>query len=257
MALSRRTIRPSPARRIFSKIDTGQRSLNILPDHRRRPDPTAAARAGQPARSVRSGQAFPLRANATTARRGRSWPAPAINEDRKSGDGRIALMDPIDAGPVRLARRHADDVADIQAACDDPLGQRFLPLLPSPYTDADGRTFALEDRRRRGRGRRPNLAIADAGHRPADRRHRGHRARQDDRGEIGYWVAPWARGRRRRDRRRPGASPTRRSPTASNACSCAPSGRTGPASGWRSRPATPGRASSAGRRLPRTGGGTT
>jgi RimJ/RimL family protein N-acetyltransferase len=104
------------------------------------------------------------------------------------------VAESIDGSGVRVRRYRDDDVAAVQAACDDPLSQRFLPMLPSPYTYDDavwwvreGSLAAFE----RGGG---NFAIADL---VTDRLIGGigitHE--QNASGEIGYWVAPWARSR--------------------------------------------------------------
>jgi RimJ/RimL family protein N-acetyltransferase len=104
------------------------------------------------------------------------------------------VAESIDGAGVRVRRYRDDDVPAVQEACDDPLSQRFLPMLPSPYThdDADwwvreGSLAAFE----RGGG---NFAIAD----PATDQLIGGIGvthEQNGNGEIGYWVAPWARGR--------------------------------------------------------------
>lgn len=104
------------------------------------------------------------------------------------------VAESIDGAGVRVRRYREDDIAAVQAACDDPLSQRYLPMLPSPYTfdDADwwvreGSLTAFE----RGGG---NFAIAD----PATDQLIGGIGithEQNGNGEIGYWVAPWARSR--------------------------------------------------------------
>jgi RimJ/RimL family protein N-acetyltransferase len=104
------------------------------------------------------------------------------------------VAESIDGAGVRVRRYRDDDVPAVQAACDDPLIQRFLPMLPSPYTYDDaiwwvreGSLAAFE----RGGG---NFAIAD----PATDQLIGGIGvthEQNASGEIGYWVAPWARGR--------------------------------------------------------------
>lgn len=104
------------------------------------------------------------------------------------------VAESIDGAGVRVRRYRDDDIPAVQAACDDPLSQRYLPMLPSPYTydDADwwvreGALVAFE----RGGG---NFAIADP---VTDQLIGGIGVthEQNGNGEIGYWVAPWARGR--------------------------------------------------------------
>lgn len=104
------------------------------------------------------------------------------------------VAESIDGSGVRVRRYRDDDVPAVQTACDDALSQRFLPMLPSPYTYDDavwwvreGSLAAFE----RGGG---NFAIAD----PATDELIGGIGvthEQNANGEIGYWVAPWARAR--------------------------------------------------------------
>ncbi|NMO89291.1 GNAT family N-acetyltransferase [Actinomycetospora sp. TBRC 11914] len=99
---------------------------------------------------------------------------------------------------TRLRSWRADDAPAIHAACQDPDIQRFT-TVPSPYRYADaewflahhvhdvaaegGRAFAVEALGEPGLA--GSMALLHA--RP-----------EPDRGvvgEIGYWTAPWARGR--------------------------------------------------------------
>ncbi len=79
------------------------------------------------------------------------------------------------------------DLADIVEACNDPTTQRFLPLLPFPYTEADARVFM----NRNGAWQR---IVADP---DTDRLLGtvGLEERGAGEAELGYWTAPWARGR--------------------------------------------------------------
>src|SRR6185436_3190617 len=86
------------------------------------------------------------------------------------------------------------DAPDVVAGCDDPLTQRFLPLLPSPYTLDDAQWWIADGSRVAFESGGFNLALAD----PSTDRlvgGGGVRAHGHGRGEIGYWVAPWGRGR--------------------------------------------------------------
>lgn len=96
---------------------------------------------------------------------------------------------------LRLRPYRSEDAADVALACRDELTQRWLPL-PKPYTDADALAWCTEmapSFRASGEG------IEWAAVRRADDRLIGSFGlkRTDWRGltsEIGYWVAPWARG---------------------------------------------------------------
>jgi RimJ/RimL family protein N-acetyltransferase len=107
-------------------------------------------------------------------------------------------MDAIDEylveGSPTLRELGAADLEDVVLGCNDPLVQRFLPLLPAPYTEADARTFVFEHAPARRAEGGAEFAIAEPGNgrllgcvgiRPEGR----------GVGEIGYWVAPWGRGR--------------------------------------------------------------
>ncbi|MGC9666828.1 GNAT family N-acetyltransferase [Planosporangium sp. 12N6] len=104
-------------------------------------------------------------------------------------------MDVIEAGSVRLRRLVADDVGDLTAACNDPLVQRFVPMLPAPYTEADARAYVRETSPARWAAGGAEFAIAD----PATGRLFGCVGVYPvgpGRAELGYWVAPWGRERR-------------------------------------------------------------
>jgi RimJ/RimL family protein N-acetyltransferase len=83
----------------------------------------------------------------------------------------------------------------VVAACRDPLVQRFT-RLPAGYSEEDGRAFIGGAPGRRARRESIELAVAAA----ADDRLLGAVGLIIDRhdaarAEVGYWVAPWARGR--------------------------------------------------------------
>jgi len=98
--------------------------------------------------------------------------------------------------PRLLLRPHrAEDAPDVALACRDELTQRWLPL-PNPYTDADALAWCTQMApgfRTRGEGiewvavrRTDDRLIGSFGLKRTDWRGRSS--------EIGYWVAPWARG---------------------------------------------------------------
>ena len=96
---------------------------------------------------------------------------------------------------ILLRRYRRTDAPAVAEACRDQLIQRWLPL-PSPYTEADAVTWCTEIA---PRFRETGEGIEWAAIRRADERLIGSiglkrtdwRARSS---EIGYWVAPWARG---------------------------------------------------------------
>lgn len=97
---------------------------------------------------------------------------------------------------VRLRPFQLTDVADTAAACADPLTQRFISGLPSPYTEADARWWITEGAPAVWAGGGAAYAIVD----PATDRLLGGIGLSNPvpvrrQAEIGYWVAPWARGR--------------------------------------------------------------
>jgi len=86
------------------------------------------------------------------------------------------------------------DADDLAAGCADPLTQRFLPLLPSPYTRDDALWWIREGAPAASEAGGAAYAVTD----PASDRvlgGAGMRAVREGKSEIGYWVAPWARGR--------------------------------------------------------------
>jgi RimJ/RimL family protein N-acetyltransferase len=100
-------------------------------------------------------------------------------------------------GVVTLRAYRAEDAADVARACDDPVTARWLPV-PVPYTAEDGRSYVTDVAPSGWAfGTSATFAVTDA----ADGSFLGdislklpHRAPLLF-GEIGYWTAPWARGR--------------------------------------------------------------
>lgn len=90
----------------------------------------------------------------------------------------------------------AADIADVRAGAADELTQRWFPL-PRPYTLAHAAEYVMQTAPRfRETGGGIHLAIAD----PATERLLGNISlkRTNWRAlttEVGYWIAPWARGR--------------------------------------------------------------
>jgi RimJ/RimL family protein N-acetyltransferase len=88
------------------------------------------------------------------------------------------------------------DAPAVQAACSDPMTQRWLPL-PSPYTLADAERWVTEGGhllRRDGSGMQSAVVERSTEQLVGSCEVRMHPTRRNC-VEIGYWIAPWARGR--------------------------------------------------------------
>jgi RimJ/RimL family protein N-acetyltransferase/nitrite reductase/ring-hydroxylating ferredoxin subunit len=102
---------------------------------------------------------------------------------------------PLSDGVIALRPFRAEDAPDIAAACQDPEIQRWVPIIPAPYAEADARRFVLLTLQAWHDGSGYEFAIVDA---TTDRYigsiglHLGHNVRRH---AIGYLVAPEARGR--------------------------------------------------------------
>jgi RimJ/RimL family protein N-acetyltransferase len=104
---------------------------------------------------------------------------------------------PLSDGVVTLRPWGAPgDVEAITAACNDRAIAEFLDLIPSPYTEDDARTYIAMCRQGWADGTLTNFAIADPETDEAVGSI-GVRWTEPDQGvaEVGYWVAPQARGR--------------------------------------------------------------
>ncbi|WP_067185825.1 GNAT family N-acetyltransferase [Microtetraspora niveoalba] len=101
----------------------------------------------------------------------------------------------VPAGPYTLRPPVEADAEAVARACDDPEIARFLPLMPSPYTREDALSWITGVSRETWKRGGADYAVTDtatgellgvAGLKPLD---------PLGNGEVGYWVAPWARGR--------------------------------------------------------------
>lgn len=88
------------------------------------------------------------------------------------------------------------DVEAITAACNDRAIAEFLDLIPSPYTANDARFYIDQCRQGWAEGTTTNFAITEARTGEAIGSI-GVRWAEPEQGvaEVGYWVAPQARGR--------------------------------------------------------------
>lgn len=97
-------------------------------------------------------------------------------------------------GRLLLRLPEERDVPDITAACQDETTARFVPV-PVPYTEEHARAFVAERPQRwQAEDGEMTWAVTDA----AEDRLLGMvglHARDASMREIGFWTAPWARGR--------------------------------------------------------------
>ncbi|MFI6759029.1 GNAT family N-acetyltransferase [Micromonospora sp. NPDC050417] len=97
---------------------------------------------------------------------------------------------------VRLRLFRDSDIDNLMAGCNDSLTRRFLPHLSAPYTEADAHWWISEGTTGVWARGGAAYAIADP---VTDRLIGGigvdHVVLARCQGEVGYWVAPWARGR--------------------------------------------------------------
>lgn len=124
-----------------------------------------------------------------------AWAASLLATDEVA-DRRPLRPTTLTDGVVTLRPFRPTDAADVARACDDPVSAHWLPL-PSPYTLEDGRTYVeLTSPRGWAEGTEASFAVVDAATGALlgdvglklDRRALGV-------AEVGYWTAPWARGR--------------------------------------------------------------
>jgi RimJ/RimL family protein N-acetyltransferase len=108
----------------------------------------------------------------------------------------MAAIDPptLSDGEITVRRVTEDLLDEVFEACQDEQIQRYTPV-PSPYHRADARRWMEMSREGFEQGTGAHMAVVDA----ATGRLLGACGvgvkRGDRAAEIGYWVAPWARGR--------------------------------------------------------------
>lgn len=107
---------------------------------------------------------------------------------------RIALpAEPLVAGPTRLRPWRDSDVAAVTAACQDPEIARWT-RIPGHYTEADARAFLLYRYDALVAGVTAPFAIVSAEDRLLGSVSLLRLEWPQLRGEVGYWLAPEARG---------------------------------------------------------------
>lgn len=108
----------------------------------------------------------------------------------------LPLPDPaLTDGVVTLRQWAPGDAAFVVAACRDPQMARFMPELPSPYTEADAREWFArhEPTRLAGHGIVFAVSLAATGE-PLGTIAVNEIDRALNSGVIGYWLAAAARG---------------------------------------------------------------
>ncbi|TKK77077.1 GNAT family N-acetyltransferase [Herbidospora galbida] len=99
----------------------------------------------------------------------------------------------ISAGPIILRPLTEADIPAVARACSDPVTQRFIPAMPSPYTEEDARFWVTRIAEPRWGAGGAEFVIADARTGELDGAIGLHPPDRFDNVEAGYWVAPWAR----------------------------------------------------------------
>lgn len=95
---------------------------------------------------------------------------------------------------IVLREYRLEDADDVAAACSDPATARFLPFLPHPYTHADAIEWITE---RVPAAVAAGVLMRVVADRDSDRLLGavGLNPRGEGCAELGYWMAPWSRGR--------------------------------------------------------------
>jgi len=104
----------------------------------------------------------------------------------------MAAME-IRADGIILRPWRDDDLEALTAACQDAEIARWLPMVPSPYSEEDGRAYLEQARLHWELGDAYNFAVVDE-----SRRLLGSiaiRILRFNVGHIGYWMSAEARGR--------------------------------------------------------------
>ena len=122
-----------------------------------------------------------------------TWLLSRLAGDVERDTARIPAYADRSDGVVTLRRWRADDAADVARACTDPETARWLPV-PVPYDLAAGRAYVDgQVPTQWADGTAANVAVVDAV--SGELLGAIGLTLRDGMGEVGYWTAPWARGR--------------------------------------------------------------
>src|SRR5919199_5111348 len=102
---------------------------------------------------------------------------------------------PLSDGVVLLRPWTDRDVQAIYDACQDPEIPKWIPLVPSTYTERDAREYVRNTKLWWRDGASATFAITDAQTGQVLGSIGAHFHRNDSRATIGYWLAREARGR--------------------------------------------------------------
>jgi RimJ/RimL family protein N-acetyltransferase len=105
----------------------------------------------------------------------------------------LLLDEPLTDGVVTVRHWHEDDVPAIVAACRDPEIPRWTSV-PEHYDEAMSRAFMADLRPAMAGGERCSFGVIENGA-VAGAIGFPRLSWEDERAEVGYWVAPHARGR--------------------------------------------------------------
>jgi len=105
----------------------------------------------------------------------------------------IELFEQLTDGVVTLRPWRMDDVPALVEACNDETLHHWLPMMPFPYREEDGREFIGSQPQRNAEGA-GNVGVFDAGTGELLGAC-GFRGDEAERTEFGYWVASAQRGR--------------------------------------------------------------
>jgi RimJ/RimL family protein N-acetyltransferase len=127
--------------------------------------------------------------------RGRSGRASSLRSDVASYGGGV-LEFPTGLASARVALRafRSSDIPWIALACDRPEMARFVPVLPSPYTEEDAAAFVAYADEAWVEGVSAPFAIDSTGGEPLGAIEVSPSSHDPALAGVGYWLRPEARG---------------------------------------------------------------